>query len=439
MTRLDAELHRLGREAPCLASAGAPGTVGELLDRARALRGEMPQLRGCAVALCALSPARLIEALVALDGFAGRLLLLPAGTGRDLRQQLVASAGCGYTLEEAGLGATAAGPTAPGSCAAPTRWLLATSGTTGTPKLISHTLGSLTRSMQRDPGRGAAYTWGLMYDPCRFAGLQVVLQALLGGSRLALPSALDFEAQLSALVAQRVNALSATPSLWRKMLMDGRVLELPLRQITLGGESADQPLLDRLRLSFPKARLVQIYASTEAGAAFAVKDGRAGFPAAWLENDAAPLPLRVSPEGELLIKPAELPSGQEIAQRLDRDGFLASRDLVRVDGDRVHFLGRSSGAINVGGNKVHPEEVEQVIRALPQVCDVRVFGTSSSIMGQLVAAEVVAAAQTDGAALRRQIQEHCRTQLKPWQCPALITLVQGLRETAAGKRERISR
>jgi len=55
---------------------------------------------------------------------------------------------------------------------------------------------------------------------------------------------------------------------------------LPVRQITIGGEAVDQVTLDQLRAAFPGARISQIYASTEAGALFAVRDGRAGFPAA---------------------------------------------------------------------------------------------------------------------------------------------------------------
>lgn len=440
MSTLGAELDRLSRDVGCLATAEGSGTVGELLARTQSLRKQMPMLRGCKVALCGLPSAKLIEALVAFDGFASEMLLLPAGIEHDLQQKLIESARCAYTVNPGEVVVAAnAGQASPERHHAPTRWVLATSGTTGVPKLISHTLTSLTRTMKRDTGRGSGYTWGLMYDPCRFAGLQVVLQALIGGSSLALPSSLVFEDQLSALVAHRVNALSATPSLWRKMLMDGRVLDLSLRQITLGGETVDQPLLDGLRLRFPQARIVHIYASTEAGAAFAVQDGRAGFPAVWLGSDSAPLPLRVGPQGHLLIKPGELPAGQEVLDRLDPDGFLDTQDLVRIDGDRVRFLGRSSGAINVGGNKVHPEEVENVIRDLPEVFEVRVFAKSSSIMGQLVAAEVVAAAEADAGALRRQIQQHCRSMLEPWQCPALVILVDRLQETAAGKRERTSR
>ena len=65
-----------------------------------------------------------------------------------------------------------------------TRWILTTSGTTGKPKLVSHTLSSLTRTTKIDPIRGINIRWGMLYDYTRFAGLQVLLQSIISGSTL---------------------------------------------------------------------------------------------------------------------------------------------------------------------------------------------------------------------------------------------------------------
>jgi acyl-CoA synthetase (AMP-forming)/AMP-acid ligase II len=231
--------------------------------------------------------------------------------------------------------------------------------------------------------------------------------------------------------------LSATPSLWRKMLMDARIKACPLRQITLGGEIADQQILDALRRFFPAARIVHIYASTEAGVAFSVNDCCAGFPAAWLQSEHSPIPLRIRDDGHLLIKPAKLPDGQEIARRLDADGYLDTADIVYVEGDRVFFSGRASGAINVGGNKVIPEFVEQHLRRVDGVLDVHVFGKKNSIMGQLVAVEVVARSGFDTALLRGAILGYCKVHMEQWQIPRVISFVAELKESMAGKRERV--
>lgn len=162
--------------------------------------------------------------------------------------------------------------------ATPTRWLMTTSGTTGLPKMVPHTLATLSRSTSRFEG-GTVQTWGLLYDPTRFAGLQVVLQALIGGGPLALPdTGRPLSEQVEALAAAGCTALSATPTLWRRILMAQGHERLALRQATLGGEIVDQGTIDALRSAFPNARITHIYASTEAGVGFSVRDGAGRLP-----------------------------------------------------------------------------------------------------------------------------------------------------------------
>lgn len=412
-------------------------TTEDLLANAVSLRNVWTYASGARVALSGFPPQELIESLIALDGVAAAILLLPDSLSERQQTQLIEDAGCTVVIDpRQQQHRILAEPHKAKATATPTEWIFATSGTTTDPKLISHTLAGLTRTVMRDTKRGELYTWGLVYDPVRFAGLQVVLQSLLAGSRLALPSISSFEEQVAGLLRHEINALSATPSLWRKLLMDGRVKQLSLRQITLGGEAADQVILDSLKAAFPGARIVHIYASTEAGTGFAVRDGLAGFPRVWLTANDAAIGIRVDNDGHLWLRPEILARGKAISDRLSEDGYLDTEDLVSIDGDRVHFLGRSSGAINVGGNKVHPEEVERNIRLVPGILDARVFAKSSSMMGQLVAAEVVAAPGQDTKALKLRIQQHCRETLAPWQAPVLIAFVSALAETAAGKRSR---
>ena len=309
---------------------------------------------GSRLALCGLSPVELIIAIIAFDGKIEGMLLLPYSLDRDTENYLIEAAGCTHRLDASRNGLLAVNSSLP-SCGkekTPTRWILATSGTTGAPKLIEHTLATLSRTVKRDYTRGTNFVWGLLYDPCRFAGMQVVLQALCSCSKLIVSGSLDFSEQIDNLINNKVNALSATPSLWRKLLLDGKIKSLSLRQITLGGEIADQNILDALKYHFPSARIVHIYASTEAGSAFSVHDGLSGFPVNWLESNTAPVSMRIREDGHLLIKPTLLPRGTEIGNRTDADGYLDTEDLVQIDGDRVIFLGRASGAINVGGNSI---------------------------------------------------------------------------------------
>ena len=107
-------------------------------------------------------------------------------------------------------------------------------------------------------------------------------------------------------------------------------------------------------------------------------------------------------------------------------------------GIRVVFLGRASGAINVGGNKVIPEYIESHIREVNGVLDVRVFGKKSSMIGQIVAAEIVPHPGWEVKRLRIDILGYCRSNMESWQIPGIIFFVDELKENPAGKRERLT-
>lgn len=317
-----------------------------------------------------------------------------------------------------------------------TRWVLATSGTTGTPKLIEHSTESLTKTCKADVNRGKDFIWGLIFDPFRFAGLQVVLQALSSGSKLVLCNRIEsFVAQAIFFRDSHANALSATPTYWRKLLMSGALKGHVFRQITLGGEPADKPVLNALKSAFPSARVAHIYASTEAGVGFSVTDGLPGFPQRYLDEGVAGNKLRIGDSGTLLVKPEKLtPVISGGASLTNDEGFVDTGDLVEIRGGRVHFLGRDSGTINVGGNKVIPEEVESVIREVEGVGEVLVKPKDSGVMGQLVTAEIqLLSSVSDKAVFKKAIIAHCRGRLEKYKVPALIWFVTEIEYNSTGK------
>lgn len=365
-----------------------------------------------------------IALMIALDGYASTIFLMSRDIDDFLRTQIRKLAN-GVTLLRSG---------------GKTQWIMATSGTTGTPKLVSHNLQTLTRSMKVNSSIGIQLRWALLYDLCRFAGLQVALQACISGSVILIPGSADIEESVDFLRRETCTSISATPSMWRKILSAATAQELKLRHITLGGEIADEKTLQRLKLMFPVAKITHIYASTEAGVGFSVKDGKAGFPAEYLK--AVPgdnkLTLKISDQGILLIRGQDFEQtyvGQQQALT-GPDGFIDTGDMVELRGNRVFFLGRANGSINVGGQKVMPEEVETVLRACPDVLDVRVYGKPSPILGAIVAAEVVARQGNDGEELKQQLKVLCQSRLEAFKRPAIIHIVDDIQLTGAGKMKR---
>jgi acyl-coenzyme A synthetase/AMP-(fatty) acid ligase len=408
------------------------------------------------------------QGVVELDGLARRLVLCPPDlaaehlpTVKELAgiEAIVtdgppdpALAGLGVPMFSLGPIVEPLGPAA--TPAAATEWLLFTSGTSGAPKLVIHSLAGLTGAIAApepaDAPSAAASSgeakpvWGTFYDIRRYGGLQVLLRALTGGCALALSDAPQpLAQQLAHLARLGVTHLTGTPSHWRGVLMCSQPQPVAPAYVRLSGEIADQAVLDGLRAAFPQAAIVHAYASTEAGVAFEVTDGREGFPESFL---ARPGPVRMKVEdGSLRIASPRMASGYagaDPAPLADADGFVDTGDMLALRDGRFRFVGRRSGIINVGGLKVHPEEVEAVINRHPAVRVSRVLARRSPILGAVVSAEVAladpqaaASAEAQGA-LRAAILDLCRGALPPHKAPASIRFVADLAMTAGGKLER---
>jgi acyl-CoA synthetase (AMP-forming)/AMP-acid ligase II len=210
--------------------------------------------------------------------------------------------------------------------------------------------------------------------------------------------------------------------------------------VRLSGEACDQAILDNLGQAYPSARIAHAFASTEAGVAFDVRDGRAGFPASLIGQDRDGVQIRIM-DGSLHIcssRTATRYLGGDAPALTNGAGFVNTGDLVELHGDRYFFVGRREGIINVGGLKVHPEAVEAVINQHPAVRMSRVSGRPSPITGAIVAAEVVMnASHTAGgtcfAAIKREILDLCRGTLALHQVPAMLREVPSLDIAASGK------
>jgi acyl-coenzyme A synthetase/AMP-(fatty) acid ligase len=426
------------------------------VERARA---KHPELRGLPVALCFSRGYKTALALVALDGFAEQVLIVPpASTPAQVRQFIEETdinliLGNREDLQSDGLRQVNFGNSfdlnggmtheeevesvGEQGAICDTEWILATSGTTGNPKLVAHDLSSLLRTVKTDAEVGNTLRWGLLYDLCRFAGVQVFLQSLVGGSALIFADHVDsINEQVNLLLSGNCNALSGTPTMWRRLLMSDRFDNLPLRIATLGGEIADGQILNALRSTFPEAKISHIYASTEAGVGFSVSDGQPGFPASYLEDPPEGVEINVSDDGLLHLRPPTTEKQRYVEEKndlTDNNGWINTGDIVERSGDRFLFRGRESGVINVGGNKVHPEKVENIIQKVEGVKQVVVRAKSSAITGSLVEAIVKPGEDVEEDELKSAVREKCNATLNSYEVPAVCKVVPSLEMNAAGK------
>jgi acyl-coenzyme A synthetase/AMP-(fatty) acid ligase len=318
-----------------------------------------------------------------------------------------------------------------------TEWILLTSGTTGAPKLVQHTLATLSGAIKPAAAQATPPVWSTFYDIRRYGGLQILLRALLGGVSLVLSQAGEATSDfLGRAAANGVTHILGTPTHWWLALTSGSFRGLSPRYVRLSGEAADQAVLDRLRASFPGVPVVHAFASTEAGVAFEVTDGLAGFPASLVGHGGAEVEMKVE-EGTLRIRSARIAArylGDADGPLVGTDGFVDTRDLVELRGERYYFAGRKDGVINVGGQKIHPEEVEAVINAHPRVRMSVVRARKNPITGAIVVAEIVLEGKEPGGPeLKQEILERCRQALPRHKVPAVVQFVQSLAMTSTGK------
>ncbi|MFT5923073.1 MAG: acyl-coenzyme A synthetase/AMP-(fatty) acid ligase [Paraglaciecola sp.] len=413
-----------------ITSAGEHYSVAELIKKADQIRLHYPQLRQATVALRYTNLAEFSVALIAFDGWCSAIYLCPPDVPTPQSNLIEWPLERDITTKD--INTNQLDPNY--SDVAPTTWYMATSGTTGEPKWFSHFFLSLSANAKSSQ-KLDTLCWALLYQPFRFAGLQVVLQALLSGANLV--DVADYEplAQMAFLKHADVTAVSATPSMWRQLLMTRQLNDLTLSHITLGGEIADQSVLDQLRRLFPNAKLRHIYASTEAGVGFVVSDGYAGFPAKWLQDKSLAVALKVSDKQHLLIKPSHQ-ACQTLAQKTDTQGYVDTLDTVQIIDDRVLFLGRATGTINVGGNKVHPEKVEQVLMQCTDVSQAKVYAKKSALLGELVVADVMIIGSADQHEVKQQVFKMCKNQLQRYEIPTKICIVNNISHDPSGKLNR---
>jgi acyl-coenzyme A synthetase/AMP-(fatty) acid ligase len=428
-------------------------SLGELADGS-ALYGHADDLRGRSVVIATTSQLAAALALIELDGVARRVILYPPDLPLGYLPYVIESADVDAIVSD-GRTAELANPKieqfvpcngeiTPSICYRDpqyqTEWVLLTSGTTGLPKMVVHTLLSLAGAIDRQNASAEQIIWSTFYNIRRYGGLQIFLRAILTGTSLVLSGAQESTAQfLTRASSHGVTHISGTPSHWRRALMSQGAHQLAPRYVRLSGEIADQAILNHLQYAYPQARVAHAFATTEAGLAFDVDDGIAGFPPSVIENTPH-VEMKIE-DGSLRIRSTRTAKrylGDRAPNLKGADGFVDTGDLIEMQNGRCYFVGRRDGVINVGGDKVYQEEVEAVINRHPAVHMSLVQTKKNPITGALVVADVVLKtppqpANYDVHGLQHDILLLCRDALSPHKVPAAINFVPTIAVAESGK------
>lgn len=298
----------------------------------------------------------------------------------------------------------------------PGRISVLTSGTTGLPKLVPHSPASLNTF---DKVRHLdAYQWFVPYQIGSYAWYQMVALGLFVADQGLVLGRAEYlmESFEAALCNGQITAISSTPTFWRQAALSvdpNAFAASSLRMISLGGEIVDQAILDYLKKTFPQATIKHIYASSEAGAALVVSDGKAGFDVALLrEQGDKAVSVRIV-DGKLYVRSRYGNS--------DAAGtWIDTGDLVEQVGDRIYFRGRADNLmINVGGQKVFPAVVEAQLLSHPDVIWAQVVAKKAPLMNYLPLAHVVLKPGVKPEQAEMELTQFCESCLPEYAVPRL--------------------
>jgi long-chain acyl-CoA synthetase len=296
------------------------------------------------------------------------------------------------------------------------------SGTTGVPKAGLFDFETLIKRY-REPRRGHRTLLFLKLD--HLGGIHTMLHTLANGGTVIITEDRRPEPVCVAIERHRVELLPTTPTFLRMLAMSGvhQCYDLgSLKLITYGTEPMPASTLRALTTLFPNVRFKQTYGLSELGV---LPTRSPDSNSLWLQIGGRGCETRVV-DNVLWIRSETAMLGYLNASNpFDEGGWYNTEDAVDVDGSCLRILGRLSELINVGGQKVYPAEVENVLLDLDNICEATVWGRPNAVTGQVVAARLTLARPEDHETLERRVHRFCRGRLEPYKIPLHIEIIDG--------------
>lgn len=311
--------------------------------------------------------------------------------------------------------------------------IVATSGTSGSPRLVELTWGNLMASATaaRDHLRVTpADRWLAVLPLFHVGGFSVIVRALVVGFEVVLRR--RFDPRVTARDLHQVSLASLVGSMLPPVLAEDAGPYPGLRAVLVGGgpTSADL-LLQAVGAGIP---VLSTYGMTETSSQIATAPLGDGA-----HRRAVPVPgaeIRIAAGGEIEVR------GPMVARRYTgepartAEAWFATGDIGTIDEDGyLRVIGRKGDLIISGGENVMPLEVEDVIGGLAAVREVAVVGTSDAKWGEMVTA-VLVLDQAAAEGTIAEIETAVRARLAGFKVPRRWVTVDALPRNALGKIDR---
>lgn len=207
-----------------------------------------------------------------------------------------------------------------------------------------------------------------------------------------------------------------------------------LKIITYGTELMPKSTLIKCNNIFPNVKFIQKFGTSEIGTLRS--KSKSSF-SLWVKLGGEGFETRVV-DGMLQIKAISAMIGYLNAPSpFTEDGWFTTGDMVEVNGEYYKILGRKSELINVGGEKVYPAEVENVILEMDNIAEVTVFGEKNPIMGNIVCADVTLIKDENKKEFKQRLKQFCSMRMKSYKIPVKVNFKKEPQFSERYKKKRI--
>jgi long-chain acyl-CoA synthetase len=298
--------------------------------------------------------------------------------------------------------------------------VLFSSGSSGKPKAAVHDFLGLMEKFKEARSSMRILNF-LLFD--HWGGLNTMLHTLSSSGTVLTVQERSPEGICRAIEKFKIEVLPASPTFLNLLLISKAYQKhdlSSLKVISYGTEPMPAQTLEKVRALFPEVKLHQTYGLIELGV---LRSKSKSSDSLWVKVGGDGFETRIV-EGLLQIKAKSAMLGYLNAPSpFTDDGWFMTGDSVEVDGEYFRILGRKSELINVGGEKVYPQEVENVIQAMENIAEVTVYGEKNPLVGNIVCAKVRLIQEEESKLAIQRIKKNCREKLQSFKVPVKIEIL----------------
>ena len=311
--------------------------------------------------------------------------------------------------------------------------ILFSSGTTGKPKVMIQNLTKIISSIKA-PRRQKSLRFIILLMFDHIGGLNTLFNCLINGSPFVIPLDRSPSLVISLINKYQVNILPTTPTFLNLLMIDESFDSSKLKSlklITYGTERMSEIILNKLNSSLPKVKLLQTFGTSETGILKTQSKSSNNLFFKIVDDEKEHKIV-----GDELFLRSKTQVNGYINHNNDsflNDGWYATGDIVQTDGEGyIKIIGRKNKLINVGGLKVLPKEIEDVINSVDGVDDSTVYSEPNNIVGNIVCAKIFTQFENTKE-LKSEIKSVCRKNLDKFKVPVKL-FFEKLEMTNRGKK-----